>query len=175
MMSDMATTLMDLAEKHLRVGGYAGFSYRDLADAVGIKNASIHYHFPTKENLVARVLQRYTAQVSVFIDELAESEPDPVKLMTRAFGMPVHSKDKLCPCVVLGAAILDLPAEVKDATVAYYDMWLDKIEALGLPRSKANVIMSQLVGAQLLANVQNDTRLYDDTAAEVEKENAAAA
>jgi TetR/AcrR family transcriptional repressor of nem operon len=33
-------------------GGYNGFSHADIAEAIGIRKASIHYHFPTKVDLV---------------------------------------------------------------------------------------------------------------------------
>jgi AcrR family transcriptional regulator len=46
--NDTAERLMDLAEAHMRNGGYAGFSFRDLAAELGIKSASVHHHFPTK-------------------------------------------------------------------------------------------------------------------------------
>ena len=52
-MSDRDTRMeiIDLAERLVRVRGYNGFSYRDLAEQIGIKTASIHYHFPTKADL----------------------------------------------------------------------------------------------------------------------------
>ncbi|HIE19064.1 TPA: TetR/AcrR family transcriptional regulator, partial [Candidatus Bathyarchaeota archaeon] len=31
--------------------GYGGFSYSDLSKALGITKASIHHHFPSKEEL----------------------------------------------------------------------------------------------------------------------------
>ena len=50
---------MDLAEAHMRNGGYAGFSFRDLAAELGIKSASVHHHFPTKATMAAAVARRY--------------------------------------------------------------------------------------------------------------------
>jgi AcrR family transcriptional regulator len=44
-------SLLAAAVELLRSVGYASFSYRDLADAVGIRTASIHYHFPSKSDL----------------------------------------------------------------------------------------------------------------------------
>ncbi|MBV8115808.1 MAG: helix-turn-helix transcriptional regulator [Silvibacterium sp.] len=171
-MSDMANSIMDIAERQIRVGGYGAFSFRDIAAEVGIKSASIHYHFPTKENLTVAVLKRYTARVSDYIDELYESERDPVKLMAKAFGDPVHSADRLCPCINLGAAIGDVPAEVSKEVAAYYRMWVVKMEALGLKRQKATTVMAALVGAQLLARVFDDVKAYDDAAEEVVREHS---
>src|SRR6266404_5647499 len=50
---------MDLAEADIRKAGYAGFSFRDLAAEIGIKSASVHYHFPTKATMAAAVARRY--------------------------------------------------------------------------------------------------------------------
>ncbi|MDE1991761.1 MAG: TetR/AcrR family transcriptional regulator [Rhizobiaceae bacterium] len=166
-MSDVATALLDAAERHIRVGGYGAFSFRDLASEVGVKSSTVHYHFPTKEKLAASVIDRYTARVSEYLDEMFKKEPDPIKVATEAFGAPVHSKDRLCPCVVMGAAIFDLPPEVSMKVQAYYKMWFDKLEANGVPRDKASVLVSTLVGGQLMAAVENRTDAYDAVAKEV--------
>ncbi|WP_157628311.1 helix-turn-helix domain-containing protein, partial [Ensifer sp. BR816] len=46
---------MDAAEERIRRAGYSGFSFREIAADVGVKSASVHYHFPTKERLAAAV------------------------------------------------------------------------------------------------------------------------
>ena len=58
-MSGTAKRLMDLAEAHIRDGGYTGFSFRNLAAEVGIKSANVHHHFPTKAKMAAAVARRY--------------------------------------------------------------------------------------------------------------------
>jgi len=55
-MSDVNTAILDAAEARMRLGGFNGFSFRD----VGVKSSSVHYHFPTKETLAAAVIHRYT-------------------------------------------------------------------------------------------------------------------
>jgi len=44
-------SLLDLADTLIQENGYQGFSYADLATGLGIRKASIHYHFPTKTDL----------------------------------------------------------------------------------------------------------------------------
>lgn len=39
--------------------GYNGLNFRDLAQSVGIKAASIYYHFPSKADLGIAVAKRY--------------------------------------------------------------------------------------------------------------------
>lgn len=174
-MSDMANAIMDAAERHIRAGGFGGFSFRDLASEVGVKSSSVHYHFPTKEKLAAAVVRRYKAYVSTHIDQLHESEPDPIKVWTTAFRGTVHSEKRMCPCTVLGAATQDLPPEVSAEVRGFYRMCLDKLTTRGLSEPKAAEFLSTIVGAQVLANALDDAKAFDEAAGEVLKTRGAAA
>ena len=44
-------SLISLADTLIQENGYQGFSYADLAERLGIRKASIHYHFQTKTDL----------------------------------------------------------------------------------------------------------------------------
>ena len=44
-------SLIALTDTLTQENGYQGFSYADLAERLGIRKASIHYHFPTKTEL----------------------------------------------------------------------------------------------------------------------------
>ncbi|KAE9771026.1 TetR family transcriptional regulator, partial [Escherichia coli] len=50
--SPKAREIMANTRQLLTTGGYKSFSYADLAERVGIRKASIHHHFPGKEDLV---------------------------------------------------------------------------------------------------------------------------
>jgi len=52
------TKIIDAGEKLLLKNGFNGFSYADIALALGIKKSSIHYHFPSKADLGLAVIQR---------------------------------------------------------------------------------------------------------------------
>ena len=58
-MATRATEILDAAEGFARQTGYNGFSFRDIAAEIGIKSASVHYHFPTKGDLGAALARRY--------------------------------------------------------------------------------------------------------------------
>src|ERR1700734_1833193 len=111
-MGDAKTAIMDAAERRMQQGGFGGFSFREIAADVGVKSSSVHYHFPTKENLAAAVIRRWAGETSAFIDQELEREPDPVRVWTKAFRSTAVSEGHICPCTVLGAASQDLPAEV---------------------------------------------------------------
>lgn len=48
---DRKSEIIKLTHHLIREKGYDGFSYLDLSKALGITKASIHYHFPSKEDL----------------------------------------------------------------------------------------------------------------------------
>src|SRR6266478_10194767 len=108
-MNDNAIAIMDAAERRMRIGGFNGFSFREIAADVGVKSSSVHYHFPTKEALAAAVIRRYSEETAKLIDEELEKDPDPVRVWTNAFRRTALSEGRMCPCTVLGAASQDLP------------------------------------------------------------------
>jgi TetR/AcrR family transcriptional regulator, transcriptional repressor for nem operon len=160
-MSDAATAIMDSAERRMRVGGFNGFSFREIAADVGIKSSSVHYHFPTKEALAAAVVRRYAERVSARIDEDRKSEKNPSKLWTKAFRRSSTSAKTMCPCVVLGAASQDLPAEVSTEVKGFFRMCIEKMTTEGLSRQDATELLSKITGALVLTNALGDSGTYD--------------
>src|SRR5262249_37668664 len=115
--------ILDAAEAMIRLRGYNAFSTRDVADAVGIKAASVHYYFPTKADIGAAVTERYTAR---FIDELGgarrfEGKPtEAVAHYAEAFRRALVRDGKLCLCAVLGAEVGSLPENVSKHTRIFF-------------------------------------------------------
>ena len=52
--------LLDAAERLLVESGYAAVTTRRLAEAAGVNHGLVHYYFGSIENLLARVLERFT-------------------------------------------------------------------------------------------------------------------
>jgi TetR/AcrR family transcriptional repressor of nem operon len=57
-MNDTRTKILDVADDLVQRVGLNAMSYKHISDAVGIRKASIHHHFPKKENLVDELLER---------------------------------------------------------------------------------------------------------------------
>src|SRR5580698_10432746 len=60
--SDTREEILDRAEALIQTRGYSAFSYQDISDSLGIRKASIHYHFPSKTDLGIAVVDRYVAR-----------------------------------------------------------------------------------------------------------------
>jgi AcrR family transcriptional regulator len=61
---------LDAAERLLVGVGYAGITTRRLAEEAGVNHGLVHYYFGSIENLLVRVLERFTARLIVRQREL---------------------------------------------------------------------------------------------------------
>src|SRR5262245_62705529 len=74
---DTKTAIMDAAQELIQRRGANAMSYQDISDAVGIRKASIHHHFPAKDDLIQAVTERYADYVLASMDEIFASTLDP--------------------------------------------------------------------------------------------------
>ncbi len=142
--------IMDAAERLLRSRGYAAFSYADLAEVVGIRKASIHHHFPTKEDLGTAIVKDYIHKVT---ENFAQTEASSPRLDDRLEGFRqgfrVGADLGMLPlCGALAAEKDALPQGLQQLTSEFFDMqlrWLAKIldEAMAVGEIPAGVDTSQ--------------------------------
>jgi len=55
--------LLDAAERVLVDAGYAGVTTRRLAEEAGVNHGLVHYYFGSVENLLVRMLERFTERL----------------------------------------------------------------------------------------------------------------
>ncbi len=135
-MSDVAAAIMDAAERRMRKGGFSGFSFREIAADVGVKSSSVHYHFPTKENPAAAVIQRYTAQTADLIERELQKEPNE-KLVEEGLSSDEASQllATITGALVVANAVNDL-ATYDRATREVTRAWKPAPAKVGRQRSK---------------------------------------
>jgi AcrR family transcriptional regulator len=66
--------LLDAAERLLVEVGHAGVTTRRLAEEAGVNHGLVHYYFGSIENLLARVLERFTERLIARQRELYASD-----------------------------------------------------------------------------------------------------
>lgn len=165
--------ILQEAEKGVRAGGYNNVSFRDLADAVGIKSASVHYHFPTKIDLGVALAERYTDNFMLALGEpqdYQQSGEEPFTAYVALFTHALKIDKKMCLCGLLGAELDGLPEEVKKATKGFFERnlaWLSKAYKLknGSDEEQALTasikLISMLEGALLVSRTLNDPSVFD--------------
>ncbi|MDD5056359.1 MAG: TetR/AcrR family transcriptional regulator [Sideroxydans sp.] len=97
--------ILRLGEELMRTQGFNAFSYYHLADALKLRPAAVHYHFPTKDALALSIISRSRETFHAFAEHAAR-EPDLQKRLhqfVRIFSENAAT-DKIC---LMGAAGAD--------------------------------------------------------------------
>ncbi len=162
--------ILDVAETRMRGGGYDSVSFRDIAAEVGIKSASVHYHFPQKADLGVAVVQRYAERFLETLgapDDPGESPSERLARICEGYRAALFDQGLLCLCCVLGAESGALPKPVSEAVGDFFAGLLDwtarALEGEERAPSAAEVI-SALQGAMVLANATGRPALFNQTA-----------
>lgn len=166
--------ILDAAEARARRGGYNGFSFRDVAADVGVKSASVHYHFPTKADLATALADRYAAEAAAFMGA-PSSALEAFERVAALFRKALIDEDKMCLCGLFAAEKDALPPDVAEATAAFFRTVLEALTA-GYRRSGAAaedapspvLVLSALEGALLIARATGDDAALIRVAQELE-------
>lgn len=156
----MKDAILDAAESRARRGGYNGFSFRDLAEDVGIKSASVHYHFPTKEHLAELLTHRYVDRWATYLGDPAELSPRAaVKHLANAFVRADETEDQMCLCGLFAAESDSLPQQLRAEVAAFFDLivkWLDVALRPAESAPKPLEIIAAFEGGLLMSRAKRD-------------------
>ena len=159
--------IMDLTESFLQERGYNGFSYAHIAEALDVKNAAIHYHFRTKEDLTCAVIQRYRDRFQLWVNNSRVKDLSPQEKLDWFFSIYTNTRadnGKVCLAGSLETEFSSLPASLREQTEALTKELLTWLQATlhegrvagvfdfgGDPANKAALILSSLQGALQMA------------------------
>lgn len=163
--------LLSSAELLLCTKGYAAFSYADLADEIGIKKASIHHHFPTKEGLGVAVVETYLFRFDKNLELINEKNLDVVARLKAFAELFVDSSvnGRLPLCGALAAELSALPDSLRELTKKFFQMhisWLEANLVIGQsqkvvredlnPQEVSRAILSSLEGGSFVSWALSD-------------------
>ncbi|MBT5107443.1 MAG: TetR/AcrR family transcriptional regulator [Rhodospirillaceae bacterium] len=175
-MNDVKERLIEAAQSLIQKRGYNGFSYRDIAAQIGIRSASIHYHFPTKADLGTAVVARYTDFVLESLRAAEQDTDDAARLLgvfSQLFRDTMRQDRRMCLCGMLGAEVDSLPDAVANETKRFFERvleWLkgvlsraenshaDRADTL---ESDAAAFLATLEGAMIVAKGAGNPELFD--------------
>ncbi|MGA7828225.1 MAG: TetR/AcrR family transcriptional regulator [Geobacteraceae bacterium] len=174
-MNDTRTNILDVAEDLIQRVGLNAMSYKHISEAIGISKASIHHHFPKKENLIDELLRRCHVSYGYNYQNIVEgpgSAPQKLRNLADVFAQGLRSQ-KLClvgtissdlntlqgsSCSILEKTIqgtVDIFAVAfaqgrKDGTLSFP----------GTIEDTASAFFSLLLGAQLAARAYGGVELF---------------
>ena len=159
--------IVDRACELLYRRGLNGFSYRDIAEQLGIKNAAIHYHFPNKSDLVKAVIEDNHQTLRKTTAEFMAYGGKAVPQLEGLFAFTLHECSTGRPVCMVGALAVDydeLPEDIKrshDKFLQEMRTWLTRVlevgreqkefQFAGQPRIKAMSILATIQGARQMA------------------------
>lgn len=100
---DTKTAILDTAEEMLQRRSFNSFSYSHISEQLGLRKASVHYHFASKSDLGVALIERYRERFQHWCEELRAAELS-ARCRIEAYVAryrDVLEEDKICPGGVL--------------------------------------------------------------------------
>ncbi|QEL23372.1 TetR/AcrR family transcriptional regulator [Bosea sp. F3-2] len=151
--------ILDHAARLLRSGGYHQTTLREIAEAVGIRKASLYYHFGSKEEIVEAVVNdgvRFVHEGVVAALAATEGAPPRERLEAAIRGhlaaLHGHGDYTSASIKVFNFGAAPVPESVRAVRRAYEDVWRGLIAELqqagALPAERSpDVLRLFLLGA----------------------------
>lgn len=175
--NDTTKLIMDTGQYLIQERGYNAISYADIAERIGIKKASIHYYFPTKQDLVKAILQKHRKEFSNKLDRIEQTSINSQEKLYRFFQQyreTIANNFELCLCAMMAAELVSFSLEIRNELNGFFrdnEKWIEKVIKQGKEsgvmnyqissKEQSQMIMAFVQGAQLLARSSGDLQYYD--------------
>ena len=163
--------IVEIAEHLIMSRGYNGFSYKDISSELNVKNAAIHYHFPSKTDLGIAVVRNARSRVSKWHNMITNREISPVDMLNLYFKTNIDylkSEEYVCLGGALETDFHTFPEDMQNEIKKYASeliQWMatllvsgrDKnlLSFSGAAEDKAIFILSSVKGALQTARVSS--------------------
>jgi TetR/AcrR family transcriptional regulator, transcriptional repressor for nem operon len=169
MHSETKTKILDLAAHLFQAKGFNAFSYHDIALSLGIKNAAVHYHYPTKESLGLDIIRRARTRLAQLVKQsetLKESPWAQLDLFLNVYRNYLAHDQQVCLLGSVGTDYFTIPESMQQETRLLMEENLDWLSAIlqegrqnghfsfrGEARTKAMTIATSMAGALQMARI----------------------
>ena len=173
--TDTPQRILDIAERLVQTRGFNGFSYADIAEAMNVTKASLHYHFRGKADLGKRLIERYERNFLAALARIDETSADAREKLRRYAGIfeEVLRDNRMCLCGMLAAEFVTLPEDMRDDMRHFFDeneRWLvavlkegkraKTLTFKGTPSDAARALVGSLEGAMMIARSYGDPKRF---------------
>jgi AcrR family transcriptional regulator len=167
-MSVTREKILELGENLIRTRGYNAFSYQDISSELGIKNAAVHYYYPSKKNLGTSIVKTNIQRFEEMIDNMQSRSFDEWQQLDAFIKIYIKSNRERKKCLVgsLSPDFNTLDESTQKELKRMVELilnWLSKLLASGKEKgifafsdsaeSKAMVIFSSLVASLHFSSV----------------------
>ena len=159
--------ILDHAARLLRSNGYHQTSLREIAEAVGIRKASLYHHFRSKEEIVEAVVNDGVRFVHEAVSAAlgAAGAADPARRLEAAIAAHLSAlhghSDYTCASIkVFSFGENPTPAGVRSTRRAYDDLWRALIEDLAVAGALAADVAPERLRLFLLGAMNGSVDWY---------------
>lgn len=137
------TALLNSAAALVAEHGYSALTLEAVGERIGVSKGGVLYHFPTKEALVAALLEQLSTGFDA--DQVAAHDEDPTGpgAWTRAYlaasGTPTEG-DSAHVAAVAFLAVIGYDPALLAPIQEQYALWVDRLDDDGLPGVDAHVV-----------------------------------
>lgn len=174
------TSILNVAEELVQTYGANGISFATISARVGIRKASIHHHFATKDALVEELVRRYSADFLTHVDAIVASRRTPTGKLQAYIGlfdatMEASPGKRVCLCGMLGAEYQALSPKAAALLKTFYRKNEERLGEIleegrrdkslhfvGPARTLGLSIFSLLEGAMLVARADGGPRQFKE-------------
>jgi TetR/AcrR family transcriptional regulator, transcriptional repressor for nem operon len=176
--AETSQRILDIAERLVQTRGFNGFSYADVAEALKVTKASLHYHYPSKAELGAKLIERYTRNFLAALQRIDAEAGSAAEKLRRyaAIYEGVVRDNRMCLCGMLAAEFGTLPREMRDDMRNFFDeneRWLAGVLQEGKRRKTLKFSGSVTEAAQSLVGALEGAMMIARTYADVGRFRAA--
>ncbi len=171
--------ILDIAQRLVQTRGFNAFSYADIASALGVSKASLHYHFVSKAELGVKLIERYKIEFAKSLKEIDSTGTSAAEKLKRYVDIYTHvlAEERMCLCGMLAAEFVTLSKSMQSALGDYFDLnerWLRGVLESGLAdrslkfdgsaSDASQYIIGSLEGSMMMARSHGGMARFDAAA-----------
>ncbi len=174
---DTRARILQVGRTLLQSRGYTGFSFADIAEQVGVRKASLHHHFPSKEALVVALIGEYRETFAKVAGAFEPGTGAAEAALTQYFDYNrsiARGGALICSAGALSAAIATLPpaaAALAAEHVREIERWLVAVirdgrrsgafVSRGTDRATALTVSAAIQGGLQIARATENPAAFD--------------
>ncbi|USD67423.1 TetR/AcrR family transcriptional regulator [Vibrio sp. SCSIO 43136] len=171
--------IVEAANKLFYEQGYEHTSFTQIADVVGISRGNFYYHYKTKDEILAAVIEMRMSVVKSYLDSWEANNPTPQMRIKAFINSAVFTQSDTekygCPIGTLSTELNKLSHPAQEQVAGFFTLfrcWLGRqFDALGFAKEADELalnILAQNQGAAVLASTLNDQSLVERQAKRME-------
>ena len=168
--------ILDIAQRLVQTRGFNAFSYADIAIALSVSKASLHYHFASKADLGVRLIERYEDGFERALGEIDLAGDGAAAKIRRYVNIyaQVLADERMCLCGMLAAEFVTLPQTMQAALDGFFKLnerWLvgvleegranGSLQFKGSAAEAAQFIIGSLEGSMMMARSHGGMARFD--------------